>query len=128
MPAKLLLIIVKYLMNSNLRLKNMAPVYTEEHTHVVTVHEPFLRISCETVRTIKKDGVKIGEARENKGYRPGEENEGACDLVLTIGEAIWTPEVIAEYQASQLLPPETARRTPASVNYMAEMMNANSSE
>ncbi len=107
MPAKLLLIIVKYLMNSNLRLKNMAPVYTEEHTHAVTVHEPFLRISCETITTIKKDGVKIGDTRENKGYNPGEENEGACDLVLTIGKVLWTPEVIAKYQASQLLPPET---------------------
>ena len=78
----------------------MAPVYTEEHRHNVTVHEPFLNISCETYTTIKKDGVKIGETMENKSYNPGEENEGACDLVLTIGKALWTPEVIAKYKAA----------------------------
>jgi hypothetical protein len=56
-------------------------------------------IQVRTATIIEKDGVEISRTFHRHSLRPGEDVSNEDSKVQAIANAIWTEEVITEYQA-----------------------------
>jgi len=61
-------------------------------------------IQVRTATIIQKDGVELTRTFHRCAFYPGEDVSNEDAKVQAIANAIWTAEVIAEYQASIALP------------------------
>ena len=57
-------------------------------------------IQVRTANIIEKDGVEIARTFHRHVLAPGDDVSGQDPKVQAIANAVWTPEVIAAYQAS----------------------------
>ena len=57
-------------------------------------------IQVRTANIIEKDGVEIAKSFHRHVLAPGSDVSGEDSKVQALASAIWTPEVIAAYQAS----------------------------
>ena len=57
-------------------------------------------IQVRTANIIEKDGVEIARTFHRHVLSPGDDVSGQDPKVQAIANAVWTPEVIAAYQAS----------------------------
>jgi hypothetical protein len=77
----------------------------ERSEYQIEVVPPFKVLNCRRADIIERDDVEIGRTYHRHTKVPGEDMTGEPAEMQTIAAALWTPEVIAAYQAGQPLPP-----------------------
>lgn len=75
--------------------------FTERQEHKLEIIPPYSIIQCREANIVEKDGVEVGRTYHRHVRVPGEDVSGDCAEVQAVAAALWTPEVIAAYQASQ---------------------------
>lgn len=73
-------------------------VFTERQEHYVEVLPHFYILQCRRADIVLKDGVEISRKYERYIKNPGEDVSKECDEVKKIADALWTPEIIQNYQ------------------------------
>lgn len=73
--------------------------FTEEFEHKIEVIPPFSIIQDREATIVKKDGVEVGRSYHRSSYEPGSDISQACEEVKKVAAALWTPAVIAEFEA-----------------------------
>lgn len=80
---------------------------TERKEHKLEIIPPYSVIQCREATIVEKteDGktVEVGRAYHRSTFYPGDDVSKECDEVKSVAAALWTPAVIAAYEAS--LPP-----------------------
>ena len=61
---------------------------------------PDQTISIRTTTVVEEDGVELARNHHRHVVHPGNDVSGEVQEVQDIAAALWTPEVIAAYQAS----------------------------
>ena len=75
--------------------------FAERHEHKLEIIPPFNIIQCRRADIVEKDGVEVGRTYHRHCRTPGEDVSDDCEELQAVATALWTPEVIAAYQASQ---------------------------
>ena len=57
-------------------------------------------IQIRTTTVVEEDGVELGRSHHRHVVVPGQDLTGEADEVQAIASALWTPAVIAAYEAS----------------------------
>jgi hypothetical protein len=76
--------------------------FTERHEHKIEIIPPFSIIQCRRADIIEKDGTEVGRTYHRHCRAPGDDVSEDCAELQAVAAALWTPEVVAAYQASQL--------------------------
>jgi hypothetical protein len=74
--------------------------FTERHEHKIEIIPPFSVLQCRRADIIEKDGVEVGRTYHRHVCVPGDNMTNECEEMQAVAAALWTPEVIAAYQAS----------------------------
>ena len=80
--------------------------FTEHVEYKLEIIPPYCIIQCREATIVEKDGVEVGRSYNRHTVCPGDDVSGECGEVKKVAETLWTPEIIAAYQAS--LPPVPA--------------------
>lgn len=80
--------------------------FTERAEHKLEIIPPYSIIQYRGADIVEKDGKEVGRTYHRHVVFPGDDISEECDEVKAVAAALWTPEVIAAYQAS--LPAEPA--------------------
>jgi len=75
--------------------------FTERQEHKLEIIPPYSIIQCRRADIIEKDGVEVGKTYYRHCRAPGDDVSEDCEELQSVAAALWTPEVIAAYQASQ---------------------------
>jgi hypothetical protein len=78
--------------------------FTERSEHKLEIIPPYSIIQCRRADIVEKDGVEVGRTYHRHARVPGEDVSNDCDELQAVAGALWTPEVIAAYQASIVTP------------------------
>ena len=78
--------------------------FTEHSEHKLEIIPPYSIIQCRRADIIEKDGVEVGKTYHRHVRFPGEDVSGDCAELQAVAAALWTPEVVAAYQASIVTP------------------------
>ena len=78
--------------------------FTERSEHKLEIIPPYSIIQCRRADIIEKDGVEVGRTYHRHVRVPGEDVSNDCAELQAVAAALWTPEVIAAYQASIVTP------------------------
>ena len=78
--------------------------FTERSEHKLEIIPPYSIIQCRRADIIEKDGVEVGKTYHRHVRVPGEDVSNDCAELQAVAAALWTPEVIAAYQASIVTP------------------------
>ena len=78
----------------------MASFTEEKNIDQITVTENGHVLYREATRVLK-DGQEIAKTFHRSSLFPGQELDGIPANVVAIANVVWTPEVIAAYEASQ---------------------------
>jgi len=73
--------------------------FTEKQAYKIEVNENF-SIGVRRSDIVLKDDVEIGRSYHRSLFQPGSDVSGEVQEVQDVATAVWTPEVIAEYEAS----------------------------
>jgi hypothetical protein len=82
-------------------------VFTERVEHKLEVIPPYSIIQCRDANIVEKDGEEVGRSYHRHVVAPGDDLSGECEEVQKVAAALWTPELIAEYQATLQTEPIT---------------------
>ena len=74
--------------------------FIERQEHKLEIIPPYSIIQCRRADIIEKDGVEVGCTYHRHVRVPGEDVSGDCAELQAVASSLWTPEVIAAYQAS----------------------------
>ena len=74
--------------------------FTERQEHKIEIIPPFSILQCRRADIIQKDGIEVGRTYHRHVRSPGDDMSAECDEMQAVAGALWTPEVIAAYQAS----------------------------
>jgi len=74
--------------------------FTERHEHKLEIIPPYSIIQCRRADILEKDGVEVGKNYHRHCRVPGDDVSNDCEELQAVAAALWTPEVIAAYQAS----------------------------
>jgi hypothetical protein len=75
--------------------------FTERHEHQLEIIPPYSIIQCRRADIIEKDGVEVGKTYHRHTRAPGEDVRDDCAELQAVAAVLWTPEVIAAYEASK---------------------------
>ena len=75
--------------------------FTERHEHQLEIVPPYFIIQCRRADIIEKDGKEVGKTYHRYTRVPGENVSNDCAELQAVAAALWTPEVIAAYEASK---------------------------
>jgi hypothetical protein len=75
--------------------------FTERHEHQLEIIPPYSIIQCRRTDIIEKDGKEVGKTYHRHTRAPGEDVSDDCAELQAVAAALWTPEVIAAYEASR---------------------------
>lgn len=78
--------------------------FTERKEHKLEIIPPYSIIQCRESNIVEKDGVEVGKTYHRHVRVPGEDVSGDCAELQAVAAALWTPDVIAAYQASLQTP------------------------
>ena len=78
--------------------------FTERSEHKLEIIPPYSIIQCRRADIIEKDGVEVGKTYHRHVRVPGEDVSNDCAELQAVAGALWTPEVVAAYQASIVTP------------------------
>ena len=62
---------------------------------------PNQTIQLRTATIVEEDGVELGRSYKRCVFTPGSNISKAPDEIKAIAEALWTPQVVAAYNAQQ---------------------------
>jgi hypothetical protein len=74
--------------------------FIERHEHKLEIIPPYSIIQCRRADVIEKDGAEVGRTYHRHVRVPGDDVSDDCEELQAVAAALWTPEVIAAYQAS----------------------------
>jgi hypothetical protein len=74
--------------------------FIERQEHKLEIIPPYSIIQCRRADVIEKDGVEVGRTYHRHVRVPGDDVSDDCEELQAVAAALWTPEVIAAYQAS----------------------------
>ena len=74
--------------------------FTERHEHKIEIIPPYSILQCRRADIIEKDSVEVGRSYHRHVRVPGDDVSDDCAELQAVAAALWTPEVIAAYQAS----------------------------
>ena len=75
--------------------------FIERHEHQLEIIPPFSIIQCRRADIIEKDGEQVGKTYHRHCRVPGDDVSDDCAELQAVAAALWTPEVIAAYEASK---------------------------
>jgi hypothetical protein len=75
--------------------------FTERHEHQLEIIPPYSTIQCRRADIIEKDGKEVGKTYHRHTRAPGDDVSDDCTELQAVAAALWTPEVIAAYEASK---------------------------
>ncbi len=73
--------------------------FTERHEHKIEIIPPYSILQCRRADIVEKDGVEVGRTYHRHVKVPGDDMTGECAEMQAVATALWTPEVVAAYQA-----------------------------
>ncbi len=76
--------------------------FTERQEHQPEIIPPYSIIQCRCADIIEKDGVEVGRTYHRHVCTPGDDVSDDCAELQSVAAALWTPEVIAAYEASKV--------------------------
>jgi len=76
--------------------------FVERQEHQLEIIPPYLIINCRRADIIEKDGVEVGKTYHRHVRIPGEDVSDDCAELQAVAAALWTPGVIAAYEASKV--------------------------
>ena len=76
--------------------------FVERHEYQLEIVPPYSIIQCRRADIIEKDGVEVGKTYHRHCRTPGEDVSNDCEELQAVANALWTPEVIAAYEASKV--------------------------
>lgn len=74
--------------------------FTERQEHKIEIIPPYSVLQCRRADIIEKDGVEVGRTYHRHVRAPGDDMTGECPEMQAVAAALWTPELIADYQAT----------------------------
>jgi hypothetical protein len=74
--------------------------FIERQEHQLEIIPPYSIIQCRRADIIEKDGAEVGKTYHRHVRVPGDDVSDDCTELQAVAAALWTPEVIAAYQAS----------------------------
>ena len=74
--------------------------FTERQEHKIEVLPPYSVLACRRADIVEKDGKEVGRVYHRHIKHPGDDMSEECAEMQAVAAALWTPEVIAAYQAS----------------------------
>ena len=74
--------------------------FTERCEHKIEIIPPYSILQCRRADIVEKDGVEVGRQYHRHVRVPGDDMTNECAEMQAVATALWTPEVIAAYQAS----------------------------
>jgi hypothetical protein len=74
--------------------------FIERQEHQLEIIPPYSIIQCRRADIIEKDGAEVGKTYYRHVRVPGDDVSDDCTELQAVAAALWTPEVIAAYQAS----------------------------
>ena len=76
--------------------------FVERQEHQLEIIPPYSIIQCRRADIIEKDGVEVGKTYHRHSRVPGDDVTDDCTELQAVAAALWTPEVIAAYEASKV--------------------------
>lgn len=76
--------------------------FIERHEHKIEIIPPFSILQCRRADIVEKDGVEVGRTYHRHVCVPGDDMTSECAEMQAVAAALWTPEVVAAYQASRM--------------------------
>jgi hypothetical protein len=74
--------------------------FTERHEHKIEIIPPYSILQCRRADIVEKDGTEVGRTYHRHTCVPGDDISGECEELQAVANALWTPAVVAAYQAS----------------------------
>ena len=74
--------------------------FTERSEHKIEIIPPYSVLQCRRADIVEKDGVEVGRTYHRHVRVPGDDMTEECAEMQAVAAALWTPEVIAAYEAS----------------------------
>jgi hypothetical protein len=74
--------------------------FTERSEHKIEIIPPYSVLQCRRADIVEKDGVEVGRQYHRHVKVPGDDMTNECAEMQAVATALWTPEVIAAYEAS----------------------------
>jgi len=74
--------------------------FTERQEHKIEIIPPYNILQCRRADIVEKDGVEVGRQYHRHVRVPGDDMTEECAEMQAVAAALWTPEVIAAYEAS----------------------------
>mgnify|MGYP003322702583 FL=1 len=75
--------------------------FTERQEHKIEIIPPHNILQCRRADIVEKDGKEVGGTYHRHFKQPGDDMTGECAEMQAVATALWTPEVVAAYQAAQ---------------------------
>jgi len=75
--------------------------FTERQEYKIEIIPPFSILQCRRADIIEKDGVEVGRTYHRHVRCPGDDMANECEEMQAVAAVLWTPDLIADYQASQ---------------------------
>ena len=79
----------------------VTPSLSEGHEYKLEIIPPYSIIQCRRADIIYRDGKEIARSYHRHVCHPGADVSHECAEVQAVAAALWTPEVIAAYAATQ---------------------------
>ena len=76
--------------------------FTERQEHQLEIIPPYSIIQCRRADIIEKDGKEVGKTYHRHTRAPGDDLSDDCAELQAVAAALWTPEVVAAYEASKV--------------------------
>lgn len=73
--------------------------FTERHEHKIEIIPPYSVIQCRRADIIEKNDAEVGRTYYRHTCVPGDDVSNECTELQAVAAALWTPEVVALYQA-----------------------------
>ena len=73
--------------------------FTESQEHKIEIIPPYNILQCRRADIVEKDGVEVGRTYHRHVRVPGDDMTGECAEMQAVATALWTPEVVAAYEA-----------------------------
>lgn len=89
---------------------------TERQEYQIEIIPPYSILQCRRADIIERDGVEVSRSYHRHSKAPGDDMTGEPTEMQAVATAIWTPEVIAAYQAQNPIEPGPPTPQP---NYIA---------
>ena len=74
--------------------------FTEKQAYKVEVNEDF-SVGVRRSDIVLKDGVEVGRSYHRSVFQPGSDVSAEHPEVQAVAAAVWTPEVVAAYEAAR---------------------------